>query len=378
MRVLLFANRVVEPIRSMTGIGRYVHHLTLELARAGAERGYDYDLAGPAETGRPAWLPPQVSYRRMPGPRRLVHTAWTALGTPRLERLVGPFDLVHALHPSYPIPTGRPAVITIHDLMPSQRPEWYEWDEIWGFRRTLEQAATQRWTVIVDSRYVAEQIRGLGLIADDRLCVVPLAVGREFYRRVAPDRILAVTSRFDVNPGGYLLAVGNVSTRKNLVTLVRAFARADLPGLPLVLAGRAHTSAREVDGEIEGLDLHDRVRLAGFVRDEDLPGLVQGALALVHPSVDEGFGLPPLEAMAAGTPVVAANAGSLPEIVSDAGLLVAAHDVDGWAEAFQRVASSSDLRDVLRRAGRSRAAQFGWDRTAEETLAVHRRVLETA
>ncbi|HWG73072.1 MAG TPA: glycosyltransferase family 1 protein [Acidimicrobiales bacterium] len=145
--------------------------------------------------------------------------------------------------------------------------------------------------------------------------------------------------------------------------------------VPLVLAGRADTGAGQVRSEIERLGLEKRVRLAGFVTDDTLPALLQGATALLHPSADEGFGIPPLEAMAAGTPVVAARAGALPEIVANAGLLVDAHDAVGWASAISDVASNLELRLRLRATGRARAAGFTWDKVARETWALHRRQL---
>lgn len=369
MSGLLFANRVVEPVRAMTGIGRYVHHLTLGLAKAGGGR---YVLCAPGEAGRPRWLPPEVAYRRVPGPRKAVHAAWTALGRPRLERMVGDFDFVHALHPSYPIPTRRPAAITLHDLMPLQHPEWYARDERWGFRRTLEMVGERRWAVIVDSQYVKEQVVALGSIPADGVSVVHLGVGDEFRRPLPATALQARCASLGLVPGNYILAVGNVSTRKNLVTLVRSMAELG-PGPPLALAGRPHTSSAAVRREIERLGLTGRIRLLGFVPGELLPPLVQGAIALAHPSVDEGFGIPPLEAMAAGTPVIAARAGSIPEIVADAGLLVPGGAADEWAGAIARVLADEELRASMGAAGRARAAAFSWERTVAGTLEVHRR-----
>jgi alpha-1,3-rhamnosyl/mannosyltransferase len=174
--------------------------------------------------------------------------------------------------------------------------------------------------------------------------------------------------------GGFVVAVGNVSTRKNLVTVVRAVAAAD-PGLVLVLAGRPHSGSAVVEAEIERLGLGDRVRRLGFVADDELPVLLQAARGLVHPSVDEGFGFPPLEAMAAGVPVVASGAGSIPEIVGEAGVLLDPADVDGWAGALARLVVDDDWRAELVERGRRRAEGFTWSRTATETLAVYERAV---
>ena len=371
MRAVLFANRVVDPVRSMTGIGRYVERLTVALA-ARAEPGWRYDVSAPSERGHPAWLPPGVGYRPVPGPRKALHLAWTLLHQPRLERVVGPVDLVHVLHPSFPLPTRAPTVVSIMDLMLLEHPEWYQRGELLGFRRCMDRLARHDGPVITISGDVADRLVRLVGVARERITVVPLAVGDEFRRPAPPADVERVCRPLDVRPGRFLLAVGNLSTRKNLATLVRAMAQVEDAALPLVLAGRPGTSSAGVGDEIRRHGVAARVRLAGFVPDADLPALVQAALALVHPAVDEGFGLPPLEALAAGTPVVAARAGSIPEVVGDAALLVDPLDASAWTEAIDLVAADEGRRRAMAAAGRSRAASFTWERVAEQTAAVHR------
>ena len=371
MRAVLFANRVVDPVRSMTGIGRYVERVTVALA-ARAEPGWQYDVSAPGERSRPRWLPPGVGYRPVPGPRKGLNLAWTATGHPRLERVLGPFDLVHVLHPSFPLPTRRPTVVSIHDVMLLEHPEWYERDELWGFRRCMDRLAAGDCPVIAVSADVAERLVRLVGVGRERITVVHLGVGKDF-RHPAPEAdIERVCAALDVRRGAFLLAVGNLSTRKNLGTLVRAMAGVEAGDLPLVLAGRPGTGSAEVHDEIRRHGVADRVRLAGFVRDSDLPALMQASLALVHPAVDEGFGLPPLEAMAGGTPVIAARAGSIPEVVGDAALLVDPLDARAWAEAIALVSADGDRRTTMATAGRHRAAGFTWERVAEQTAAVHR------
>ena len=135
--VLLYAHRLVDPVSTMTGIGRYVEHITKALATVAGE-GWQFDAASTAEKTTPAWLPADVRYRRVRGPRRPVHLAWTALNAPRLERLVGPFDLLHALQPSIPLPTDHPAIVTVHDVMPIEHPEWYQPREVLGIPANAE------------------------------------------------------------------------------------------------------------------------------------------------------------------------------------------------------------------------------------------------
>ncbi|HWG72570.1 MAG TPA: glycosyltransferase, partial [Acidimicrobiales bacterium] len=200
MKILLFANRVIEPVHSMTGIGRYVKELTLGIIAANKSSRWTYDLCAPGEGRQPGWLPADMGYRRVPGPRKLVHAAWTAIGAPRLERLVGTFDLIHALHPSYPIPTGGPAMITLHDLLPLRHPEWYRRDENLGFRRTLDVVGERGWGVIVNSEYVGRQVRELGTISPDRISVVHMAVGDEFRHPVDAVHVSAACASLGLTP----------------------------------------------------------------------------------------------------------------------------------------------------------------------------------
>ena len=362
---------MVAPVRSMTGIGRYVEGVTMALARR-AEPGWRYDVSAPGERGQPDWLPPGVSYQPIPGPRAALHGAWMVLGQPRLERVVGPVELVHVLHPSFPLPTRAPCVVSIMDLMLLEHPEWFQRAELLGFRRCMDQLAAGDGPVIAISRDVADRLVRLVGVARQRITVVHLAAGDEFRQQAPAGDAERVCAALDVQPGRFLLAVGNLSTRKNLDTLVRAMAGLATPDLPLVLAGRPGTSSAEVDDEIRRHRVADRVRRVGFVADADLPALVQSALALVHPAVDEGFGLPPLEVMAAGTPVIAARAGSIPEVVGDAAVLVEPLDVAAWTEAVNLVADDDDRRAAMAAAGRARAAAFTWERVAEQTVAVHR------
>lgn len=374
MRTVLFANRIVDPVGSMTGIGRYVQGLTLSLAAAADDDGVHYDVSAPAERGRPGWLPPCVGYRPVPGPRKGLHVAWTALGLPRFERIVGAFDLVHVLHPSFPLPTRHASVVTVHDLMVLEHPEWYQRGEHWGFGRCMDQLAAGDCPVVTVSADVAGRLERQVGIDRDRITVVHLAAGTEVREPARPIDVDRVCAALGVEPARYLLAVGNLSTRKNLGTVIRALGRAvaEPSDLPLVLVGRPGAGGAQIVDEARRAGVADRVRLAGFVPDADLPALLQSATALVHPAVDEGFGLPPLEAMAAGTAVIAARAGSIPEVTGDAAVLVDPLDEAAWADAIGEVAGDEDRRDRMVAAGIARAAGFTWEKVAEQTLAVHR------
>lgn len=372
--VALVAHRLAEA--DPTGIGRYYRELTLGLHRAAGRR---IRVASPPEPVRPDWAPADLDVRTIAGPRKLRAGGWAAFGRPAVDRHLGHPDLVHVLHPWTAVPARAPLVVTIHDLMPSQRPEWHGRGERWLFTRGARFARDHARRVIVDSHHVAGVVGHELGVEEARLAVVPIGVGEEFRRRPAPEVVAATCRAHGVEPGTFLLAVGRVSDRKNVRVVVEALGRVapDLLGpVALLLAGPPGIGAERVTTAVERLGLTGRVRVAGFVAHADLPVLTAAALALVHPSRDEGFGLTPLEAMAAGTPVIASDAGSIPEVVGGAARLVGPDDVDGWAAAITDLAGSPEQRAALVEAGTAQQAPYTWDRTAAATAAVHRSVLD--
>jgi glycosyltransferase involved in cell wall biosynthesis len=226
-----------------------------------------------------------------------------------------------------------------------------------------------------------EVVRRLG-IPPARIRAVPLAAGPAYRPVEDPERVAEVRGRYGL-PEHYFLYLGGFDERKNLTTLFRAVAEARRrePGLPpLVVAGAL--PARETPlipdprrlAREAGLD--GGVTFPGRIAEEAKPALYSGALAFLFPSRYEGFGLPVLEAMACGAPVIAACATSLREVVGEAGLLVSPDDVAGWADAIVQLARNEELRRGLRALGLNRAAQFSWERTARETAAAYRAVAQ--
>jgi alpha-1,3-rhamnosyl/mannosyltransferase len=275
-------------------------------------------------------------------------------------------DVFHA--PAYTAPLGgpRPLVLTIHDISYERYPEWYP------YRRDPVRRAFYRWSaraadrIITDSEFSRQEIvAGYGLAAE-RIDVVPLAASPSF--RPGPPAA-AVASR-------YVLHVGDLHPRRNLDVAVRALLqvrtrRPDLRHLRLVLAGidRGGAAGLDVIAGEQGL-----IDFAGTVDDDRLLELYRGASALLYPSLYEGFGLPLLEAMACGTPVIGARAASIPEVTGEAAILLDPHDVAAWADAIEAVLDEP-LAARLREAGCRRAGEFTWRRTAEATLAVYKHAL---
>jgi glycosyltransferase involved in cell wall biosynthesis len=214
-------------------------------------------------------------------------------------------------------------------------------------------------------------------ISPAKITVVHHGHGRHF-QPAASAAIEMVRQRYTL-AGPYLLFVGTLQPRKNLERLLAAFDRvaASEPSLTLVLVGAIGWQPERLTNALGALAARDRVKVLGFVDDADLPPLMSGALALAFPSLYEGFGLPALEAMACGTPVLTSTTSSMPEVVGDAGLLVDPLDVNAISAGLTRLVRDDALRAGLRQRGLARAATFTWERAARETLAVLRAAVAT-
>jgi len=211
----------------------------------------------------------------------------------------------------------------------------------------------------------------------ERVRVVPLAAAPSFRPLEDATKMAAVRAKYDL-PERFILNVGALEPGKNQATLVRAFRRLRRGGVEqaLVIAGPPAWRYERLLRLVDRLGLTDEVRFLGYVPAEDLVALYNLADLFAFPSLYEGFGLPPLEAMACGTPMVCSNAASLPEVVGDAAITVDPYDVEGLAQAMHRVLTDASLREELRAKGLAQAKQFTWERTARETVAVYRQVLE--
>ena len=356
-----------------TGISVYVRELITALATAEDDSTMRFRMCGSPEPQDDP--PPRVDLPvyRPPVPRVLLHSLWTTVNRPRVDRFIGRPDLVHVLYPSCPVPARAPSVYTVHDLMPLKSPEWFPAKERRMFRKAVANAAKTAVSLIADSHSVAEEVRDHLGVEPSRVHVVPLGISGAFAARQSPETVDATCSRYGVSPGDYVISVGAVSARKNLKPVVRAVA--SVSDSRLVLAGPMGLGGEDVVEEIRRLRVGDRVRMTGWLAREELVALVSGATAIAHPSLDEGFGITPLEAMAAGIPAVVSDRGALPETVGDAAIVVDADDVDRWVEAMGRLRDDTVFRSELINRGLARAGEFTWARTAQMTVEVYRRCL---
>lgn len=288
-------------------------------------------------------------------------------------------DLFHA--PAYTAPlVGRtPVVVTIHDVSYVRRPEYYAhpagFIRQWSYRRSAARATH----VITDSEFSRQEIAAAYDIPPTRITVAPLGVGEPF-SATAPDRAISLPAGVRIP---YVLHVGDLHARRDLATALRAVlnlrqrhASQGISALQLVCAGEDHGAADALRRASAEAGASDLLVLPGRVSEDVLLSLYHQAVALVYPSLYEGFGLPVLEAMACGTPVVAARAGSVPEVAGDAGILVEGGDWSAMADALTMLSTDAGYRQGRRNRGLARAAEFSWDRTARQTLDVFRRCLQ--
>ncbi len=359
----------------MSGIGRYTLQLACALNELDTQVRITWLSAGQQNLhSRPAGASPAL----LPGCDRL--PGLVILGTvllPSVARRLA-LDVVHDPTGLAPFALGggtARTVVTVHDVFAWSIPGHSTVADTLLYHHWLPRVLPQVDAVITDSQVSRTDIVRYLHLSSDRVHVIYPGVSSYLFRASEQDsRSFEAKGRF---PDHYILFVGSVEKRKNVDGLLRAYAGLRRMGeqRPLVVAGVQRSNARDLPQLVEQLGLQGNVQFIGYVPDKDLPSLYSGADLFVFPSLYEGFGLPPLEAMACGTPVVCSNAGSLPEVVGDAALMVDPHDTEGLTEAMRRVLADNELRLDLRRRGLRRAAEFTWERTAQETLVVYERLL---
>jgi glycosyltransferase involved in cell wall biosynthesis len=288
-----------------------------------------------------------------------------------------PVDLLHVQYTAPPL-APCPVVSTVHDLSFEHIPETFKRRSRVQLRLTVRATARRAAHVIAPSEFTRRDLVETYGLDPARVTAIPLAASPRFRPVADAAELGRVRRRYGIG-GEYVLAVGSIQPRKNLARLVRAYSalrrargRSNLP--QLVLVGKKGWLYDDTLDAIEQEGLAGSVVLTGYVSEGDLPALYAGALCFAYPSYFEGFGLPPLEAMSCGAPVLTGNLTSLPEVVGDAGLTVDPFDTGAIAGALARLIDDDALRADLRGRGLSRARRFDWRETARMTLEVYRRV----
>lgn len=271
-----------------------------------------------------------------------------------------------------------PTIVTVHDLSWVRYPQTHPAERVRRMNRLMPDIVRRADHIVVDSMFIRAEVMAHYGVAPERVSTVLLGVQPDFRPRDEA-ACQTVLLRHGLRYGAYLLAVGTLEPRKNLQTVLAAFAQ--LPATlrrryPLVIVGGAGWRMEAFSASVRQMIARAQVILTGFVSQADLPMLYAAARMLVYPSLYEGFGLPPLEAMACGVPVICADRASLPEVVGNAGILIDALDDRVLAAQIERLIEDESLHQALSESGVQRARQFTWRRCALQTLNVYQSVLQ--
>jgi glycosyltransferase involved in cell wall biosynthesis len=352
-----------------TGVGEVTAGLLGALADRPDVEVHAYALTWRGRTQLAEVVPSGVLATTRPIPATVVRGAWErGLSRPRAEDWTGPVDVVHATNFVAP-PARAPVVVTVHDVTFLRLPELCTPDTL-RYPALIRRAVDRGAVVHTPSEFVAAEVREHFSVPADRVVAIHSGIPPVLHGDAPRGHRLAGGDR-------YVLALGTIEPRKNLATLVRAFDHlaVDDPDLRLVLAGPPGWDSARVQSAIDSIRSRERVVQTGFVSDAARADLLAGAAVFAYPSVYEGFGFPPLEAMVCGVPVVAGAAGALPEILGDAATFVAPEDADALAGAIaELVDPAATRRQELVTRGRARAAEYDWSITAARMVELYRSV----
>ena len=370
---IAFDGTTLRPVR--TGVGYYTDHLLHHLAEGARDDELTVVSNRPVSTTGP--LPPHV--RVDTGSRRLPRMLWMQIAAPAVLRRLEA-DIAHFTNGMMPLRSPIPTVVTIHDMSLRLYPRYHPTRRVLFNRPLVDLAAHRADAIITVSESARREIVDVCGVAPERVHVVYEAAAPAFHP-VRDATALASTRRRYALPDRFVLYVGTIEPRKNLPLLLQAFARQWRTGAlshHLVCAGPYGWLSRDLQALIERLQIGPAIRFLGYVPFDDLPVIYSLADMFVFPSLYEGFGLPVIEAMACGTPVITGEVGALAEIGGDATERVDCLEADPLGERIVALARNRERREQLSALGLERARAFSWRRAAQETLAVYRQVAKAS
>jgi glycosyltransferase involved in cell wall biosynthesis len=360
------------------GIGRYTRELIKALAQH--DQTADYRLFAAGFTNQT--LPP-IPGRNFKWTPSRINPVWFARFWHRLqiplpiETWTGRIKLLHA--PDFTLPPtrrGTCTILTVHDLSFVREPEAFTANLRAYLNKIVPRSINRADLVLADSEATRQDIIDIYGTTDTKIRVLYSGVDDHFYPVNDLDVLSQMLKKYNIGTKPYVLSVGTVQPRKNYDRLIEAFHRLNLPDLKLVIAGGKGWMDAPLYKRVTQLGLQDRVQFLGFTPDEDLPALYSAARAFAYPALYEGFGLPPLEAMACGIPVLVSNRSSLPEVVGSAALMVDPLDIEAITDGLRQLLDDDKLRHTLVNRSQLRVQMFTWQTAARKLHETYAEVLE--
>ena len=357
-----------------SGVGQYQHQLIRHLLKIDPKNDYllyGFNVRNRKRLEAVRFDAPNCETRVIPIPQRLITLSWLAFRAPALDRVVKGCDIYHVSEISIPPVKKAKRVAFVHDLTTLLFPQFHVPSNVFVHRQRFERLSEVD-AILTNSETTKRDIVDHLKISSEKIHVTHLGAD-EVFRPMPKEGIHPVLERHGIQQP-YLLFVGTLEPRKNLETLILAFNRLkekDHISHQLVLAGQKGWLCEPILRAIEASPYHSDILRTNYLAEGDLPALMNGAEVFVYPSFYEGFGLPVLEAMQCGTPVVTSNVSSLPEVGGDACLYVDPHSVEEIADRIRMVLTDSNLQKSMSEKGIVQAKHFSWEKCARETLRVY-------
>src|SRR6266699_3277615 len=363
-----------------SGSGQYLVHLLKALVET--DQRNEYVLLGPQLLQQESNTPHRFPYQVKPVPafagrnENIEKLVWEQFTGPAAAHEAGA-DLLHVPYFAGPLVPRTPTVVTIHDVIPLRLPLYRAGSRVGAYMRLVARAAHSATLIITVSQHAKKDMIDALKLPPERIRVIYEAAGEEYRPITNPAVLAAARARYGVGER-YILYLGGRGQRKNVLQLVQAFAHLHRQlgdsGLQLLIAGNPDRQRGPLFPDprpiASGLGMEGQI-IYRFIEEQDKPAIYSGASVFVFPSLYEGFGLTPLEAMSCGAPVICSNRTSLPEVVGDAAISLDPDDTHTLVEAMRNVLTNSDLQNELRARSLQRAAQFNWRKTATETVAAY-------
>ncbi len=363
---------VTAAITQGGGIGRYTRELIFALTAVDPDNEYHFFAAkNPTASPVPHPIPQtdNVHLHTAPVDERWLYRLWYRLRLPLpVQAFTGKLDLFHS--PDFVLPPvhGRiPTLLTVHDLSFVHYPEVFPERLVSYLNQVVPWSIGRATHILADSQATKDDLTAVWQVSPDKVTVLYSGVHSRFQPVTDEKKLTAVRRQYQLGDAPYILAVGTVQPRKNYQMLIRAFQPiAQTHPHHLIITGGKGWLMEEMMAEVGRQGMDGRVHFPGFVADDDLPALYSGAALFVFPSLYEGFGLPLLEAMGCGVPVITSNASSLPEVAGNAAIQLSPHDQAAWTEAIQHLLADPAERTRLVAAGFRQTRRFTWEQSARQ------------